>query len=84
VIGHAGPADRAEVDGVELLEYLKAVGRHHPARARVVLAAPAELLPVERERPGAAGGQRVEHLAPGSDHLPADAVPGNRRDPQRA
>ena len=83
VIGHAGPADRAEVDGVELLEYLQAVLRHHPAGARVVLAAPAELVPVEREGPGAAGGQRVEHLAPGGHHLPANAVRGNHRDPQR-
>src|SRR5487761_741391 len=84
LIGYAGPADRAEVDGVEVLEDLEAVGGHHPAGARGVLAAPVELLPVERERPGAADGQRVEHLPPGGNHLLADAVRGNRRDPERA
>jgi hypothetical protein len=83
MIGHARPADRAEVDGVELLEYRQAAGGHHLAGARVVGAAPAELLPVERERPGAGGGQRVEHRTPRGYYLLADTVPGNRREPQR-
>ncbi len=84
VVGHAGPAHRAEVDGVEVLEDLKTVLGHHPAGARVVLTAPAEFLPVERERAGATGGERVEHLPPGGHHFLANAVCGDRRDPEPA
>ena len=82
VVGHTGPADRAEVDGIEVLEDLEPVGRHHPPGAPVVSAAPLEFPPVERKRAPAPGGQRVEHLAPGGHHLLAHAVGGDRRDPE--
>src|SRR5205814_6669718 len=62
----------------------QAILGHHPPGARVVLAAPAEFLPVEREGPAAAGRQRAEDPPPVGHHLAADAVRGNRRDPEPA
>ena len=52
VVGHARIADRTEVDRVELLQLIEAVGVHHPAVAPVEVAAPRELRHLEHARRG--------------------------------
>ena len=78
VVGHPGPAHRAEVDGVEVAQAIEAVRLHHPAGAAVVLAAPGQLLRLQPD-PGRARG-RFEDGQSGGDHLAADPVPRDDRD----
>ena len=42
VVGNVGGADRAEIDGVERLQLLPAVGGHHDAVLLVVIRSPVE------------------------------------------
>jgi hypothetical protein len=83
VVRDSGPADRAEVDGVEFLELVEAVLGHHPAVLGVVVAAPAELLPVKGETAVRGIGERVQHGPAGFDDLDADTVGGDGGDPER-
>src|SRR5690606_7500044 len=79
VVGHPGVAHRAEKDGVEVGELIHAVGRHHRAGPGVALATPVELPPLEGEPVPLA--RAFQHPAGGGDHLLADAVAGDHRDP---
>src|SRR3546814_153449 len=79
VIGHAGKADGAEVDGVELLHLRNAVLRHHAPRLGVALAGPVERLPFDRE--AVTPGDRLSRALSFRDHLLPDAVTGNYGDP---
>src|SRR5206468_226466 len=60
VVGNGGPADSAEVDGVEVLQALQPVVGHHLAGALVVVAAPGELLPGEAESTVGVVGQGLQ------------------------
>src|SRR3546814_18870228 len=80
VIGHAGKADGAEVDGVELLHLRNAVLRHHAPRLGVALAGPVERLPFHRE--AVTPGARLRRALSFRDHLLPDAVTGNHTAPR--
>src|SRR3546814_21188969 len=75
MVGDAGKADGAEVDGVEFLHLRDAVLRHHAAGLGIALAGPVEELPFDGEAVPA-GDRLGRTLAPG-DHFLADAVAGN-------
>src|SRR5262249_459287 len=78
VVGNAGPADRAQIDRVELAELIDAVLGHELAHLQKTVAAPVEMLPVERE--AVLLRRRLEHpLALGHDLL-ADAIAGDDGD----
>ena len=79
VVGHVGPADRAEQDRVRRAQRLEPVGRHHPAGLDEVVAAPRVLGQVEREAVGAA--RRLQHLERGGRDLAADPVAWDDGDP---
>ena len=74
------PADGAEVDGVEVLEGVQAVGVHHLAGLGVVPAAPGELGPLEGELAAGILRQGVQDAAAGGDDFLADAVGGDGSD----
>ena len=78
MIGHAGRADRAEVDGVVLLEPAQTVGGHHRAGARVVVAAPGQVLPQKR---ALLATGRLEHPDALRDHLRPHTVAADHGDP---
>src|SRR5690606_29471402 len=67
----------------EAAQLLEAVLGHHPPGAAVVLRAPVEGLHLEAQV-GRARLQGVQHLEPRRDHLLADAIPRDRRNPVRA
>ena len=70
VVGHAGIADRAEEDRVVAADLLEPVLRHHAAGARVVLAAPVELVPFELEAELRAPPPRARAMPSGTTSLP--------------
>ena len=78
MVGHAGPADRAEEDRVMLAQLVDPVGRHEIAERVVCRAVPRELGPVERDAEFLA--RRVQHTLALGQNLLADAVTGNHRD----
>ena len=80
VVGQVGVADRAEKIASNAFELPQPVGRHHAAVAAIVVRAPAEAFEGEGEvRLGF--GERREDAAAGLDHLGADAVAADYRDP---
>ena len=72
-------ARRAEQDRVVLADQIPAVLRHHPAVLFVILAAPVEMVDLERE-PAVTFGDCGQHLDAGGDDFRADAVAWDRRD----
>ena len=80
VVGHAGPADGAQIDGVVLGDLVEPVGRHHGAGLGEALAGPVEMVPgvVDAE----AGADRLQHADALRHHLVADAVAGDDGDPE--
>ena len=80
VVGHAGPADGAQIDGVVLGDLVEPVGRHHGAGLGEALARPVEMVPgvVDAE----AGADRLQHADALGHHLVADAVAGDDGDPE--
>ena len=80
VVGHVGHAGRAEQDGVVALDLLAPVVGHEGAGLLVALRAPVEVIEGNREA-AVALGAGVEHLDTRRDHLLADAVAWNGRDP---
>ena len=80
VVGHhVGPADGAEVDGVEAAEFVEpVVGQHLPVLDVVVGAGVVEVLEVELQVEG--GGCGVEHAQAFGDDFGADAVAGDDGD----
>ena len=78
VVGHAGPADRAEQDGVGLAQLVQAVGRHHRAGLLVGLAGPVVMRIGEVEAEAARGC--VEHFQRFGHGFLADAVAGQDGD----
>lgn len=84
VVGHAGPAYRAEVDRVVRFERVKAVRGHVPAAFLVGFAGPVEGVEGEAEgRGGAAAGGRgefFENLLRGVGDVDADPVAGDEGD----
>ena len=79
MIGDAGKSDRAEEDAIVPADGLETVLGHHPAGPGVDLAAPGEL--VELERDAVFRARRLQDTDPLGHHLPADPVAGNHRDP---
>src|SRR3546814_1610090 len=75
MVGDAGKADGAEVDGVEFLHLRDAVFRHHAAGLGITLAGPVEELPFDGEAVPA--GDRLGRTLALGDHFLADAVAGN-------
>src|SRR3546814_19409025 len=78
MVGDAGKADGAEVDGVEFLHLRDAVLRHHAAGLGIALAGPVEELPFDGEAVPA--GDRLGRTLALGDHFLADAVAGNDGD----
>jgi hypothetical protein len=78
VVRHGGPADRAEVDGVEVAQRVQAVLGHHDTVLGVVVRAPWELFPGERD--AAVQRDRVEDSPTRGDDLAANPVGGNGGD----
>ena len=72
MVGHAGIADRAEIDGVEARKDLDAVFRHHPPGLEVIFAAPWEICIIKDK--AALLGRAVKDLYALGQHLGADAV----------
>ena len=72
VVGHAGPADGAQEDGIVLGDLREPVGRHHGAGLGEALAGPVEMVPgvVDAE----ARAHRLQHADALRHHLVADAV----------
>src|SRR5687768_4947965 len=81
MVRHVGRPDRAEEDGVEFFELLKAAGRNVGAGADVALRAPVEVLHFE----GKAVDRRnlPENLDAIRNDFVADPVAGDRRDAVR-
>jgi hypothetical protein len=78
VVGHGGPADRAQEDRLEGPQPLDAVLGHHATKALEALAAPGELLELEADPEAAADGlERAQALG---HHLLADPVARDHRD----
>jgi hypothetical protein len=74
-VGHAGRAERAEIDGVELRQPLEAVLVQHPLMLQVVLASPRQRC--ERHGDGAAARRFLDCGDSRRDHFFADAVAGD-------
>ena len=79
MIGHVGSADRAEVDRIELLQFLAAIFRHHYAVCLVVIGAPIEALDL-KTKAAVPLRKSIENLEAGSDDFLADPVGGNSGD----
>ena len=61
------------IDGVERLQRLERILRHHSAVFEVVIRAPGERFDLKLEVP-VAGSDGVQHLDPGIDHFGADML----------
>ena len=83
VVGNVGHAGRAEQDGVVAFDQVAAVFGHERAGLLVALRAPVEVIEGNREA-AVALGAGLQHLDAGRDHLLADAVARNGRNPKRA
>ena len=77
-VGHAGRADRAEVDRVVRRKLLEPVLRHHAAVLQIVIAAPRQL--GERNRHVGSVRRPVNRRHPRGNHFFSDAVARNHRD----
>src|SRR5207247_5716323 len=78
VIRHTGVADRAKEHGVEPLQLLEAILRHHAAGLRINLATPVEMSHLVRE--AEFFSRRFDHPQAFRHHLVADAIPFYNRD----
>src|SRR5687768_12727157 len=76
MVGHLGRADRAEEDGVELLQLLEPARRNVGAGFLETLRAPVEIPELDAE----VAGQLLQHFDAGRNDLVADPVAGDRRD----
>src|SRR5688572_23596861 len=76
MIGHVGRADRAEEDGIELLQLLESPLGDVGAGLDVALRAPVEILELQAE----VDGQLLQHFHAGRDDFVADSVTWDRRD----
>ncbi len=79
VVGNLRMPGRAEQDRVVLADQVPPVGRHHAAVLLVILAAPVEVVDLEREA-AVAPGDGVQRFETGRNHFRADAVTRDRRD----
>src|ERR1700682_1777227 len=77
MVGHALETHRTQIDGIVMPDAVEAVARHHLARARVILANPGTLVPLEGNAATPAGF--VEHPDAFGHHLLTDSVAGNQR-----
>ena len=74
--------DRAKVNRVKRFELRQPVLGHHHAMGPVVIRPPLKPRDVQVE-PAVTGGQRIQHLQPGFDHLRSDPVRADGGNPQR-
>jgi hypothetical protein len=79
VVGHLLAADRAEEDGVELLELLEAALGNVGAVLEIALRAPVELLDLETEA-AVGSGDGLQHFESRVDDLGPDAIPADGGD----
>ena len=78
MVGHIGPADRAEENRVAVAQGVERAGRHHAAGLDEVIAAPRMLGQPQREPVRAT--DRLEDLERRGRDLAADAVAGDHGD----
>ena len=79
VVGNVRMACRAKQNRVVLADHIPAILGHHAAVLLVVLAAPIEMIDLERKA-AIPFGDCGQDLDAGRDHLPADTVARDRRD----
>ena len=70
VIGHVGRADRAEQDGVVILDQVAAVRRHERAGLLVALRAPVEMIEAAQSKPPSRSATAFKHLDAGGESPP--------------
>ena len=80
MIGNVRRADRAEIDGVVILDLLAAVRRHHEPGLAVGIGAPVELIEAPF-RPALALSERLQDLEASRNDLFANPVARNDRNP---
>ena len=81
MVGYAGMTYGAEEDRIEASQLVESIRRQHRAVFQIGLAAPFELVPLQRKAEPPRGG--LEYTDSFRDDFFADAVPRNHRDAVR-